>query len=298
MGGHCSCAEDAATYDETAYRCASPSSACRDEYRSQCQPKDCVVASARAQPCFPDESPAPSPAASPAASSVSSASCAAFGGGERGGAVERLGDVADEGKTVALPRLLTSSRMGSGVPPVRDEKKGRSAASVKEAAQHSSDVQPSSPDGLERFKVLIKRECPEDYLGLDVKQVEGDLLQVVHVFPDGAAAAAASFTGQPLKTGDLITRVNGVSSCEGMVSECVLRANLALEVLRPCVDVSDSGSSAGKSGATTLRSARVRPRVPPLKLPLNTNFPCVPRKSRSTLPPTSEPAPRGLRGAP
>jgi len=133
----------------------------------------------------------------------------------------------------------------------------------------------------ERFQASVRRESPDDYLGLDVKQVQGNCLQVVHVCPDGAAAQA-----EMLKKGDIIQRVNGVGgSCVRMVSECEAEANLIFDVFRPYRDSDDCGSSV-VSVAQSHKGGR--PTVPPLKLPLNTGSPHRPR--RQSAPAACKPA--------
>merc|ERR1712113_859757 len=80
----------------------------------------------------------------------------------------------------------------------------------------------------ERLWVLIERDSAEDFLGLDVKPIDGDLLEVVRIFPDGAAAR----TNTRLMVHDIVRRINGVGTCAGMARECTLRADLRFEIIR------------------------------------------------------------------
>lgn len=158
-----------------------------------------------------------------------------------------------------LPMLLNSS-MREAPPWAREASRGRfpeeESCSREKSCEHREETKP--PPAGSRLRLLVERESLEEELGLGVRSLTSKLFEVVSILPDGAAAQAP----EPVQVGDLVHRVNGIGgSCERMAMECVLRANLAFDVVRPRERLE-------QESLETLMGEQGRPQVPPLRLPL------------------------------
>lgn len=161
--------------------------------------------------------------------------------------VRTLSHASTSSPGLELPRLLKSGHREIGSSSVTEP--------IKSADAHIS----------ERLWVVIERDSAEDFLGMDVKPIDGDLLEVVRICPDGVAAK----TTTKLMVHDIVRRINGVGTCAGMAKECTLRADLRFEIIRVHTGETFHGNfSASDSNSKTFCQKRGAPQVPKLKLPL------------------------------
>eukprot|EP00927_Polykrikos_kofoidii_P074346 TRINITY_DN70324_c0_g1_i1.p1 TRINITY_DN70324_c0_g1~~TRINITY_DN70324_c0_g1_i1.p1 ORF type:complete len:181 (-),score=31.50 TRINITY_DN70324_c0_g1_i1:227-769(-) len=87
------------------------------------------------------------------------------------------------------------------------------------------------------FEFVIRKNGPQDDLGMFVKHMRGHL-EVMNIIPNGAVDRANNVASMPLREGDIIFSVNAVSQNDAkMVAECKAAEELRLEVVRRCSDV-------------------------------------------------------------